>query len=276
MSETRTAPPAVTVITVVRNGARTIRTAIESILGQTHRPLEHVIVDGGSTDGTLDLIRGYGDRIQWTSEQDRGLYDAMNMGLALVRDPTRYVIFINADDSLHDPDALARALALSEGEDFIYGRLERWDEELGDRDVIGKPVTSRDLRFAMRCHHQTILCRRSVFDRIGTFRLEYRIAADYDWVVRAFQSREITRRFVPVVIATMRRGGFSDRGYLDGVGERRRIVRAAYSRADAARFMAYSIFGDYLRFGLQRILRSLGLIPLVRRMRRSAGARFRA
>ena len=272
MADLPSAAPAVTVITVVRNGAATIEASVESVLAQTHRPLEHLIVDGGSTDGTLEILRRYGDRVRFISGPDRGLYDAMNKGLDLVRDPARYIIFLNADDVFHAPDAMARAFELSDREDFLYGRLERWDEELGDRDVIGRPVTSRDFLFGMRCHHQTILCRKKVFDRIGRFRIEYRVAADYDWVVRAFQSPEITRRFVPVVIATMRRGGFSERGYLAGIGERRRIVRAAYSRSDLLRFLAYSIYGDYARWGLQRILRPLGLISLARRLKRSIGA----
>ena len=264
--------PRVTVITVVKDGAPAIAGTIESVLAQTHRPLEHLIVDGGSTDGTLERIRGYGDRVRWISEPDRGLYDAMNKGVALVADAGCYVIFLNADDSFHAPDAIAQLLSTSDREDFLYGRLERYDEEHGDRDVIGKAVTSRDLLFGMRCHHQTILCRRSVFDRIGGFNIEYRVAADYDWVVRAFRSRDITRRFVPVVVATMKRGGFSERSYLAGIRERRQIVRRSYSRADAARFMAYSVYGDYLRWGLQRLLRPLGLIPLARRLKRSVGA----
>jgi len=266
------ASPAVTVITVVRNGAATIGASVESVLAQSHRPVEHLILDGGSTDGTLEVLRRYGERVRWISEPDRGLYDAMNKGLDLVRDPARYVIFLNADDSFHAPDALARVFALSDREDFLYGRLERLDEDLGDRDVIGRSVTSRDLLFGMRCHHQTILARKSVFDRIGGFRIEYRIAADYDWVVRAFLSPGITRRYVPVVVTTMRRGGFSERSYLAGIGERRRIVRAAYSRADLIRFLAYSVYGDYGRWGAQRLLRALGLLPLFRRLKRSIGA----
>ena len=268
MPDLKSAPPAVSVITVVRNGAATIGATVESVLAQSHRPLEHLIVDGGSTDGTLEILRRFGDRVRWMSESDQGLYDAMNKGLSLVRDPDRYVIFLNADDSFHASDAIARALALSEREDLLYGRLERLDEEFGDRDVIGRPVAARDLLFGMKCHHQTILARKSVFDKIGGFNTEYRIAADYDWVVRTFQSEKITRRFVPVVVTTMRRGGFSERSYLAGIGERRRIVRAAYSRFDQIRFLAYSIYGDYGRWGLQRLLRSLGLLPLARRLKR--------
>ncbi len=262
--------PGVSVITVVKDGADAIAGTIESVQKQTHRPLEHVIIDGGSTDGTLDVIQRFGNRVRWISEPDRGLYDAMNKGIALIDSSERYLIFLNADDSFHSPDAVGQMFARSGGEDFLYGRLERLDEAHDDRDVIGSAVSSRDLLYGMRCHHQTILCRRSVFDRIGGFRLEYRVAADYDWVVRAFQSPAISRRFVPVVVATMRRGGFSERGYLEGIRERRAIVRASYSRADAARFMAYSIYGDYLRWGLQRVLRPLGLIPLARRLKRLA------
>ncbi|HEY6050795.1 MAG TPA: glycosyltransferase, partial [Thermoanaerobaculia bacterium] len=81
MADLPSAAPAVTVITVVRNGAATIEASVESVLTQTHRPLEHVIVDGGSTDRTLEILRRYGDRLRWISEADHGLYDAMNKGL---------------------------------------------------------------------------------------------------------------------------------------------------------------------------------------------------
>lgn len=262
----------VTVITVVKNGASVIGSTIASVAAQTHRPLEHRIVDGGSTDGTLDILRRHGDSVRWTSGPDQGLYDAMNKGVAHVDDLERYVIFLNAGDAFHSNDAIASMFTHSDGEDFLYGRLERLDDEHGDRDVIGGAVTSRDLLFAMRCHHQAILCKKSVFDRIGGFRLEYRVAADYDWVVRAFLDLRISRRFVPVVVATMRRGGWSERRYLEGIRERRRIVRASYSRTDAARFFVYSLYGDYLRWGLQQVLRPLGLIPWIRKLRRSVGA----
>ena len=262
----------VTVITVVKNDAAAVEETIASVAAQTHRPLEHLVVDGGSTDGTLDVLRRHGQRLRWVSGPDRGLYDAMNKGISLVDDPERYVIFLNAGDTFHEPAAAAQVLAASNGEDLLYGRLERLDETYGDRDVIGGEVGLQHLLYGMRCHHQTIFCRRGVFDRIGGFRLEYRIAADYDWVVRAFRAPEISRRFVPVTVSTMRRGGLSERGYLQGVRERRQIVRQSYSRADAARFLAYSLYGDYLMWGLQQVLRPLGLIPLVRKIRRGARA----
>ena len=261
--------PAVTVITVVRNGAATIEASIESVLAQSHRPLEHVLVDGGSTDGTLEILRRYGDRLRWISEPDRGLYDAMNKGLDLVRAPESYVVFLNADDRFYAPDSVASLLARAGGEEFLYGMLERRDEALGHRDVIGRVVTSRDLLYAMKCHHQAILCRRRVFDRVGRFDLSYPLAADYDWVVRVFRLGGLSRRFVPVIVSSMGRGGLSEEHYIRSARERWHIVRNHYPRRDLALFTLYTPFGDYLRHYAQRMLRPLGLLNFARALKRS-------
>jgi glycosyltransferase involved in cell wall biosynthesis len=264
MDPARVLAPDVTVITVVRNAEETLERTILSVLGQTHPSLDHLIMDGRSSDGTLDIVRKYQDHVRWISEPDRGLYDAMNKGLGLVVNPESYVIFLNADDVFHAPDAVERVLALSRGEEFLYGRLERRDASIGTSDVIGAPTTSRRMLYAMRCHHQAILCRRRVFDSIGAFNLEYRVAADYDWVIRVFQNDAIAKRFVPVIVATMNMGGVSDRGYLHGIWERRRVVRRRYSAADYRKFWIYSLFGDYLRFYAQRVLKRVGLLRAAR------------
>src|SRR2546427_9411643 len=100
-------PAGVSVITVVRDGVRTLERTIASVGTQTHPDLEHLIVDGGSTDGTVELIRRHGT-LRWISEPDRGLYDAMNKGVALIDDPERYLMFLNADDVFASDEALAR------------------------------------------------------------------------------------------------------------------------------------------------------------------------
>lgn len=267
MDEPRSTAPTVTVITVVRNGEKTVERAIRSVLAQTHRPLEHVVVDGISTDRTLEIVRRYGSHLSWTSEPDRGIYDAMNKGLALVSDPESYVLFLNADDRFASDDAVADMMARSAGDDFLYGKLERRDDPLGHTDVIGKPVHLRDLLFGMKCHHQAIFCRRRVFDRLGGFDPAYRLAADYDWVVRVFRDTRVTRRFVPVVVASVDRGGASDARYPESLQERWRIVRDHYPPADLALFTLYTPFGDYLRYYLQRALRPLGLLNVARALK---------
>jgi len=267
MDPARVLAPDVTVITVVRNAEKTLERTIQSVLEQTHPSLDHLIMDGRSTDGTLDILRKYQHCVRWISEPDRGLYDAMNKGLGLVVNPESYVIFLNADDVFHAPDAVANVLALSRGEEFLYGRLERQDETLRTADVIGAPITSKHLLYSMRCHHQAIFCRRRVFDSIGAFNLEYRVAADYDWVIRAFQNDAIAKRFVPVIVASMTMGGMSDRSYLHGIWERRRVVRRRYSAVDYRKFWIYSLFGDYLRFYVQRVLRRVGLLRAARSLK---------
>jgi glycosyltransferase involved in cell wall biosynthesis len=263
----------VTVVTAVFNGRSTLEDTLSSVRAQTWPDVRHVAVDGGSTDGTRELLESQGDSVRWISEKDRGLYDAMNKGLALIDDPSRYVIFLNSDDVFHGHDAVERVMCASSGEDLVYGRLERFDEELDYRDVIGREVDQRDMLFGMKCHHQAVFCRRAVFDTIGRFDLGYRIAADYDWMVRAFRDPRVSRRHVPVVVSTMRRGGLSDVRYLDSVRERWRVVRAHYPRLDQLRYAAYSGFGDYGRYWLQQGMKRVGLLNAARDAKRALRGR---
>jgi glycosyltransferase involved in cell wall biosynthesis len=269
MTSAQGAKPGVTVVTAVLNGRATLEHTLSSVREQTWTGLEHVVVDGGSSDGTLELLRAAPGRLRWSSAPDRGLYDAMNRGLAQVSDPHRYVVFLNADDTFHRPDSVARVMSQSHGEDVVYGRLERWDDEFDFRDVIGREVRGRAMLYGMRCHHQTMFCRREVFDRVGGFDLHYRIAADYDWVVRVFRRSDVSTCFVPVVVATMRRGGLSDRSYLQSLGERWQIVNRNFPPLDVLRYALWTGFGDYGRHHLQRVLRRVGLLHPARRLKRT-------
>ena len=262
------AKAAVAVITAARNAAPTLERTIESVARQTWRPVEHIVVDGASSDGSAALLARHAGRVRSISEPDRGLYDAMNKGVGLVADPDAYVIFLNADDTFHAPDTVERVMGAAGGEDFVYGRLERHDEELDYRDVIGREVTARDMVLGMRCHHQAMFTRARVFKRVGGFDLRYRIAADYDWAVRVFLDPGVSRRFVPVTVATMRRGGLSDRRYLASVRERWGIVRRHYPPAELLRYTLWTGFGDYARYYAQQGLKRVGLLNRVRDARR--------
>lgn len=257
----------VSVVTVVRNGVATLERTIRSVMTQAHPDLDYVIVDGDSSDGTRELIRSFEQRLRWISEPDRGLYDAMNKGLRLVADPERYVMFLNADDVFAAEDSLSRLLAGCGGEDLVYGLLERHDEALDYRDVVGGEVQKAGLVFAM-IPHQTMLCRRRVFEAVGGFDLRYRIAADFDWLVRVYGRTEVTRRFVPVVLSVMARGGLSDRLYPRLVRERWDIIRRRCSGLDLARYTAFAALAEYPRHFVQRALRPLGLLNWARDMKR--------
>src|SRR6476469_4999710 len=116
--------PLVSVTTVVYNGAEHLAKTISAVSEQTYPNVEHIVIDGGSTDGSVDIIRANDGTIgYWLSESDNGIYDAMNKGIGFVTDPSSYVIFANSDDKLHSPGAIADAVAAANGEDLIYGRM---------------------------------------------------------------------------------------------------------------------------------------------------------
>ena len=217
--------PLVSVITVVRNGAGHIAETIDAVLAQSYENVEYIVVDGGSTDGTVDILRRYDDRIDyWLSEPDAGIYDAMNKGIDLVSDPDSYVIFANADDRLASPRALERSMELGRGADLIYGKMRLSD---GDAEaVIGREVTTSDLARETLCHPATLM-RRTLFDTVGRFDTSFRIAGDYDLIVRCFQ-HPVKSRFVDEIISDMRMGGMSESRFMLSCRERKRVVRERY------------------------------------------------
>lgn len=214
--------PLVSVITVVFNGADHVEEAIEAVAAQTYANIEHIVIDGGSTDGTVDIIRRHESSIEkWISEADRGLYDAMNKGLSHVTDPDAYVLFANADDSLFSPDAIERMVASSAGEDLLYGKMIFTDGKASG--VLGRKVGFDDLAYETLCHPATLV-RRRLFDTVGTFDTTFRIAADYDHIVRCFAAGATTR-FVDVIVSRMRMGGLSDERFLLSCRERKKVIR---------------------------------------------------
>jgi glycosyltransferase involved in cell wall biosynthesis len=214
--------PLVSVITVVFNGAKHLEEAIVAVASQTYPNIEHIVIDGGSTDGTVDILRQYDDKIgYWMSEPDEGLYDAMNKGVALVEDPESYILFANADDSLYAPDAISRAMLLGQGADLVYGKMVLSDEQISG--VIGREVQLEDLAMQTLCHPATFV-RKKVFDRVGEFDTSYKIAADYDHIVRCFTA-PVSTQFVDVIVARMRMGGLSEDRFMLSCRERKAVIR---------------------------------------------------
>lgn len=217
--------PLVSVITVVYNGAEFIEQTILSVAAQTYEPKEHIVIDGGSSDGTLEILERHGDSLgYWVSGPDKGIYDAMNKGIDLVTDPESYVIFANSDDHLYSPEAVERVISQSSGEDLIYGKMVLTDGEISG--VAGRRVDLDDLARQTLCHPATFV-RRWVFDTVGKFDTSYRIAADYDHVVRCFAA-PVTTRFVDVIVSTMRMGGVSDERFLLSCRERKDVIRKRF------------------------------------------------
>lgn len=177
------ARPQVSVIVAVLNAAATLQRCLDSVAGQEGVTAELLVVDGGSTDGTLEVIRGNEGRLVfWSSEPDRGVYSAWNK--ALPRAAGEWVCFLGADDRFSSPGELARLVEAGEraGADLVCSRV-RYEQPGGDR-VVGQPWEwSKMVRF-MCVAHPGLLHRRELFDRAGPYSEEYRIAGDYEFLLR--------------------------------------------------------------------------------------------
>lgn len=209
--------PTISIITVCYNSAATLPDTLRSVAAQAGVRLQHVLVDGGSTDGTVALIETYAhehDYVAWISEKDHGLYDAMNKGLAMC---TGEVIgLLNADDFYCRPDVLqlvAKSFA-QEHTEGLYADLNYVDAEQTDKIVRRwKSGSYRPNSFlwGWMPPHPTFFVRKSVYERLGAFRLDMGSAADYELMLRFIHKNQIRLSYLPQTIIHMRAGGVSNK-----------------------------------------------------------------
>jgi len=212
----------VSIVTPCFNAAGTIRDTIESVLGQTYPNIEYIVIDGGSTDGTVDIIREYEPRFEgqtgrmrWVSEPDGGIYDAMNKGIRMARG--ELIGTINADD-WYERDAVERIVAAAAGATgpfIITGRVCICDprgKKLYHQDACGD-VAGCVRRFMPVCQPATFVSK-AAYESVGLFDASFRIAADYDFVFRAV-SAGVKFATTSADIANMRFGGVSAVGVGD-------------------------------------------------------------
>lgn len=234
--------PLVSVITVVFNGAVTLEHNICSVIEQEYDNIEHIIIDGSSTDGTVDILHRYDDHIDyWVSEKDAGIYDAMNKGLRLASGDV--VGFLNADDFYADSSVLEQiALAFrDDSTDACYADL-----------IYVHPVSLKTVRywrsepfrsgmFALGwCPpHPTFYVRKSLVDNYGGFDLSFRLAADAEFMLRYLESKKIKALYVPRVWIKMRLGGQTNQSWANIVQQNKEIIRA---------LRMHGIFVSYVRF----------------------------
>ena len=208
----------ISVITIVFNAVRTIGKTLESVASQDYPNIEHVVVDGASTDGTLEVINQHDKRLlKFISEPDQGIYDAMNKGLALASGDI--ICFLNADDHYISPHVLS----------FVAAEMEKNDLDALMGDVVffqpNKP--EKILRRYNSCHfspdklaqgwmpaHTASFIKREIYQRIGQFKTNYRISGDFEFAVRMFTKTALNYRLYPEVLVKMQDGGISNSGMM--------------------------------------------------------------
>lgn len=220
----------ISVITVAFNSERTIGETLDSVAAQSHPDVEHIVVDGASTDGSLSVIKSHGQRVsRLVSELDHGIYDAMNKGLRLA---TGDVIgFLNADDVYADSCVLARVSANMEmeGLDALFGDAEFFSPERPDRPLRryrSERFHPERIAWGWMPAHPTLFLRRAVYERFGGFRDDYRIAGDFELVARIFHGDKLKYRHVAEVLVRMRTGGISTGGWRNTLLLNREALRA--------------------------------------------------
>jgi glycosyltransferase involved in cell wall biosynthesis len=205
-----------TIITPTYNSAATVEDTLQSIAAQDHAEVEHIVMDGGSTDGTLGIVGRYGHVARVISGRDRGIYDAMNKGIAA--SSGEVIAFLNSDDFYAHSGVLGAVAAVFKGEmaDAVYGDLQY----VSDKDV--KRVVRHwkagvyradAFKWGWMPPHPSFFVRREVFERLGGFNLDMSTAADYELMLRFIHKYRIRLAYIPEVLVKMRTGGASNASF---------------------------------------------------------------
>ena len=219
--------PVLSVITVVFNNAKDMERTMLSVLNQTYPNIEYLVIDGKSTDGTVEIIEKYRDRLAvFISEKDAGIYDAMNKGLAKATGD--YVIFMNSGDEFYEKDTVKEVFASEHDADIYYGETEMVNDQLESlgqrRHKAPENFTWKDFKYGMSISHQAIFLRRNLTQ---PYDLKYQLSADIDWILRAAKK---ARKIVNVhqYVAKYLVGGMSKKRHLQSLHERFAIMRNHY------------------------------------------------
>ena len=221
----------ISVVTVCFNSEKTIRHTVESFLRQRHPDKEMLVVDGCSRDRTVEIVRGYqSPDIRVTSESDKGIYDAMNKGLKSFGGDA--VGFLNSDDAFHSEHTLTRIHDALQGADIAYGDLFMVSDQESKRLVRSwkaGPFTPSSFRLGWVPPHPTFYVRREVAAAVGEFDLKYKIASDYDFMLRAMMKFQFRSAGIPEYLVDFQMGGASSanlrnmiQGNLECLDSRRR------------------------------------------------------
>lgn len=209
----------ISLITVTYNSEKTLRDTINSVLVQTYKDFEYILVDGLSKDRTVDVIREYepqfAGRMKWISEKDSGLYDAMNKGIRMATGDV--VGILNSDDFFTSNDVIEKVVAgFTKDTDAVYGDIHFVNPDNLQRCVryYSSKIFKRSLmKMGFIPAHPSFYCRKECFEKFGYYKTDYKIAADFDLLLRFIYVHQIRIKYLPVDMVTMRLGGASTDGW---------------------------------------------------------------
>jgi len=239
----------VSIITATFNSEKSIQRTIDSVAGQDYKNIEHIIIDGGSTDMTISIIQSNSNLIStFISEKDKGIYDALNKGIKLA---TGDIIgFLNSDDvftNMHVISKVANCFQVK-GCDVLYGNLIYQSKDDTNRKTIRYWKSNKFhpdcLKYGWMPPHPTVYCKKEVYNQYGQYDEKFKISADYDYILRIFKEPVIKKTYLPVVMVKMDVGGISN-GSAKGIFKKSREDYMAIRQNNAGGF--YTIIFKNLR-----------------------------
>jgi glycosyltransferase involved in cell wall biosynthesis len=204
----------ISVITVSYNAEKYLESTIESVLAQNHPDVEYIIIDGNSSDNTVNIIRRYESKIsKWISEPDKGMFDALNKGISMASG--EIIGMLHADDFYPDNNVLAEVARTFEqtGKDVVYGDLEYVDQTDTNkifRKWIGKPYERNLFKMGWMPAHTTFYFKRNLIQRFGLYDLFFKTASDYEFMLRYMYRNNAAAEYLPKMLVKMRIGGMSN------------------------------------------------------------------
>lgn len=204
----------ISIITVVFNGRLFLADCIQSVIAQTYQDIEYIVIDGGSTDGSLTIIDQYKAHIsQFVSEKDHGMYDALNKGIKMANGDV--IGILNADDMLASPDVIASVVRTFQESitDGVYGDLNYVHPQYPTQIIrkwISKPFKRRDFELGWMPAHPTLYLKKHLFKNYGDYALDFGTAADYELMLRYFYFFKLSAVYLPKLMVNMRTGGMSN------------------------------------------------------------------
>jgi len=247
----------ISIITVVLNNKHYIEDCIQSVVGQTYPDFEYIIVDGGSTDGTIEIIRKYEKYIsKWISEPDCGIYDAMNKGIELASGDV--VGILNSDDFYSASDVIGQVMDEFESKgvdsvfaDLVYVKRDKPDEVI--RYYQSSNFHPQKFAYGWMPAHPTFFVKRCCYERYGHFKTDYKIAADYELLVRFLSKHKVSFSYIPRVIIKMRSGGVSTKNIKSNWILNNEIIRAC--RENGVETNIFKVYSKYFVKGFQLLNR---------------------
>lgn len=223
--------PQVSIITVCFNSVKTISETLKSVTEQDYSQIEYIIIDGGSTDGTLDVIQSYSDKIHLViSEPDKGIYDAMNKGIAKAKGDI--VGLLNADDLYNNNNVISKVASLfvDSNLDACYGDLIYFSDKSPEKVARywrSSPFVTGLFAKGWCPPHPTLFVRRQLYLKYGAFDTAYAMGNDVELMMRFFEKYRIRSYYLPQILVKMRLGGISNRSFKSIVVQNQCILRAA-------------------------------------------------